>query len=225
MKENDKSLEALMIYVNALGSPLLRDYPDQLEEIFDKAVLAALFTVSSEKRVGLLASLSEDPISNRSKCRSILEKLTKGGLMFVEDVQSILPKLRDWQKREDNDFVSPLEYAVFEHNLICLTSIYDTVSIKTLLSLLHMQQVKVYMLLERMIRNNKLQAEIDTVDGFVTFTQSNHSTNSDKSSEKDYNNRINQFCTHLKNFVDANTQSLQTKGPEFIKAPQLKPTG
>jgi hypothetical protein len=172
MKENDKGLEALMVYVNALGSSHLKDYPDQLEQIFDKAVIAALFSAGNEKRVGLLASLCEDPICGRSKCRNILDKLMKGGLMFVEDVQTILPKLRDWQKREDHDFVSPLEYAVFEHNLTCLTSIYDIVSIKTLLSLLHMKQVKVYMLLERMIRNNKLQAEIDTVDGFVTFTQS-----------------------------------------------------
>ncbi|CAM6002178.1 unnamed protein product [Sphagnum balticum] len=171
MKENDKNLEALMVYVNALSSPHLKDYTEQLEEIFDKAVLAALFTVSNEKRVGLLATLYENPIFGRSKCRSILDKLMKGGLIFVEDIQSILPKLRDWQKREDNSFVSPLEYAVFEHNLMSLTAIYDTVSVKTLLSLLHMQQVKVYMLLERMIRNNKIQAEIDTVDGFVTFTQ------------------------------------------------------
>lgn len=171
-KENDKSLDALMVYVNSLNSACLKDYPDQLEEIFDKAVLAALFSVSNERRTGLLASLYEDPSCSRSKCRSILDKLMKGGLMFVEDVQFILPKLRDWQKREDHDFVTPLEYAVFEHNLICLTRIYDTVSIKTLLSLLHMKEVKVYMLLERMIRNNKLQAEIDTVDGFVTFTQS-----------------------------------------------------
>jgi hypothetical protein len=84
-----------------------------------------------------------------------------------------MPKLRDWQKREDLDNVSPLECTVFEHNLICLTGIYDTVSIGTLISLLHMKEMKVYMLLERMIRNNKLQAEIDAVDGFVTFTQSN----------------------------------------------------
>lgn len=40
-----------------------------------------------------------------------------------------------------------------------------------------MSEMKVLMLLERMIKHNKLQAEIEAVGGFVTFTQSNFQYN------------------------------------------------
>lgn len=70
-----------------------------------------------------------------------------------------------------------MEYTVFEHNLICLAQVYDVVSINTLKELLKMSEMKVLMLLERMIKHNKLQAEIEAVGGFVTFTQSNFQYN------------------------------------------------
>lgn len=61
---------------------------------------------------------------------------------------------------------------MFNHNLSCLTNIYDVVSTNTLLNLLRMDKLKVYTLLEKMIKSGGVQADIDEVEGYVTFTQS-----------------------------------------------------
>lgn len=94
IKENGKCLEAATIYENALKNAALKDYPDQQLEIFDKAVLAALFADNNERRTTLITSLAESQCMSSSTCRNLLEKLISGRLIFPEDVAQISGKLR-----------------------------------------------------------------------------------------------------------------------------------
>jgi uncharacterized Fe-S cluster-containing radical SAM superfamily protein len=58
LKENNHSIDAAVIYDNAIRNPILKEFPQQLEELSDKAVIAALFAPSGQRRTGVLANIS-----------------------------------------------------------------------------------------------------------------------------------------------------------------------
>jgi uncharacterized Fe-S cluster-containing radical SAM superfamily protein len=68
LKENNHSIDAAVIYDNAIRNPILKEFPQQLEELSDKAVIAALFAPSGQRRLVFLLTSHKPMLSKPPNC-------------------------------------------------------------------------------------------------------------------------------------------------------------
>lgn len=101
------------------------------------------------------------------------------------------------EQKVTEDGVTPLERAVFQHNIRCLPKLYQDITFKTLNELLGLSNsISFFTQLEQMIFGG-FPAQIDQVEELVTFIPN-------EASEKGYNQRITNYCEALDRFIETN---------------------
>lgn len=108
------------------------------------------------------------------------------------------------EQKVTEDGVTPLERAVFQHNIRCLPKLYQDITFKTLNELLGLSNsISFFTQLEQMIFGG-FPAQIDQVEELVTFIPSYCLFYLDEASEKGYNQRITNYCEALDRFIETN---------------------
>ena len=83
--------------------------------------------------------------------------------------------LMDHQKAKTPDGSSILDRAVFEHNLLSASKLYNNITFDELGSLLEIPPKKAERIASQMITESRMNGCIDQIDGIVHF-EGNHST-------------------------------------------------
>lgn len=137
-----------------------------------QAVVCGILAPAGPLRSRLLSVLYKDDRVHELKEFSILQSVFLVRFLMPESLAEFRALLQPHHLASmKNDSSTVLDHAVLEHNIGCAAQIYQEASITELALRL---QVKVQLLEEViavMIKEGRLRASIDQVDGFVSFLQ------------------------------------------------------
>lgn len=128
--------DAGLIYLSYVGNPKLKDFPEQRESIIGSAIVCVVLASHSAKRTSLLANLYSNELAASHPLFRLVERVLMGNILTKADAAAIDELLSTSEKKLTEDGITPLEGAVFQHNIRCLPKLYSDISFRTLGELL-----------------------------------------------------------------------------------------
>ncbi|RMZ87789.1 hypothetical protein DV736_g4982, partial [Chaetothyriales sp. CBS 134916] len=148
---------------------------DRLQAL-SAAIKTAILAPAGPHRSRTLSKLYKDERSSETEEYGILESMFLDRLLAPAEVEAFAAKLAPHQLASTADGSTVLSKAVVEHNLIAASRLYENISTAALAKLLGLKDSKEETAAEkaedyaaRMVEQGRLKAEIDQIDGIITF--------------------------------------------------------
>ncbi|KAH3673338.1 hypothetical protein WICMUC_003698 [Wickerhamomyces mucosus] len=148
------------------------------DETFDQLVIKLLIFAPSTTYKRTLLETIKDPLNSRILTKvsdtplfAVFNKMFDERLVFYEDFREVLRYVI-----KNNEFELPnlylteeLSRAIIENNLIAASKIYETITIENFIDILRIDKSFVEEVIADMIREDRLDALIDDITGFIQF--------------------------------------------------------
>jgi COP9 signalosome complex subunit 4 len=197
MDSNRRFLEAARKYYEvSVISEIQIDDDDRLA-CLAAAVKCIILTPAGPLRTQVLRLLYNDDRSRLLSDFDILEKVYMERLLLPAEVEAFGKELAPHQIAELPDGVTVLTRAIFDHNLLSVSRIYNNISFTELSKILALDKAKVEAYSAKMILQGRLKAVIDQVDDIIYFTSSESTTV--KLAQWEY--RVERMCSQMEDIV------------------------
>lgn len=117
----------------------------------------------------MLATLFKDERCQQLPAYSILEKMYLDRIIRRSELQDFEALLQSHQKASTIDGSSILDRAIFEHNLLSASKLYNNITFEELGALLEIDPKKAERIASQMITEERMNGYIDQIDGIVHF--------------------------------------------------------
>lgn len=134
-----------------------------------KALLCTVLASAGQQRSRMLATLFKDERCQHLPAYNILEKMYLDRIIKRTELQEFEALLMEHQKAKTPDGSSILDRAVFEHNLLSASKLYNNITFEELGALLEIPPKKAERIASQMITEGRMNGCIDQIDGIVHF--------------------------------------------------------
>lgn len=134
-----------------------------------KALICTVLASAGQQRSRVLATLFKDERCQQLPAYSILEKMYLDRIIRRTELQEFEALLQPHQKASTIDGSSILDRAVFEHNLLSASKLYNNITFVELGALLEISPAKAERIASQMITERRMNGYIDQIDGIVHF--------------------------------------------------------
>ncbi|KAH8394935.1 hypothetical protein KR222_011252 [Zaprionus bogoriensis] len=162
-----KFIEAAQRY-NELSYRKIVDQGERMTAL-KKALICTVLASAGQQRSRMLATLFKDERCQHLPAYGILEKMYLERIIRRSELEEFEALLQDHQKATTPDGSSILDRAVFEHNLLSASKLYNNITFEELGSLLDIPAVKAEMIASQMITEGRMNGHIDQISGIVHF--------------------------------------------------------
>ncbi|KAL1396798.1 hypothetical protein pipiens_010255 [Culex pipiens pipiens] len=162
-----KFIEAAQRY-NELSYRTIVDEGERMTAL-KKALICTVLASAGQQRSRMLATLFKDERCQHLPAYSILEKMYLDRIIRRSELQDFEALLQAHQKASTVDGSTILDRAVFEHNLLSASKLYNNITFDELGSLLEIQPNKAERIASQMITEGRMNGYIDQIDGVVHF--------------------------------------------------------
>lgn len=162
-----KFIEAAQRY-NELSYRTIVDEGERMTAL-KNALICTVLASAGQQRSRMLATLFKDERCQHLPAYSILEKMYLDRIIRRSELQEFEALLQLHQKASTLDGSSILDRAVFEHNLLSASKLYNNITFVELGALLEIQSGKAERIASQMIAEERLNGYIDQIDGIVHF--------------------------------------------------------
>ncbi|XP_055921923.1 COP9 signalosome complex subunit 4 isoform X2 [Eupeodes corollae] len=128
-----------------------------------KALICTVLASAGQQRSRMLATLFKDERCQHLPAYSILEKMYLDRIIRRSELQEFEALLQLHQK------ASTLDRAVFEHNLLSASKLYNNITFEELGALLEIPAAKAEGIASQMITEGRMNGHIDQIAGIVHF--------------------------------------------------------
>lgn len=150
--------------------------PDELLLLLGRAVTCAILAPTGVHRQRVLGLVYNDQrvsqldsIPSFETHSNILRKMYMNQVLRQSELVAFEDSLADHQKAITSDGITIVQRAVLEHNMVAVSSLYNTIYFDELGNLLGVSKQRAEKLACRMISDGKLSGNIDQVDGILSF--------------------------------------------------------
>jgi COP9 signalosome complex subunit 4 len=164
-----------------------------------KALICTVLASAGQQRSRMLATLFKDERCQNLPSFNILEKMYLDRIIKRQDLLEFEALLMDHQKAQTADGSSILDRAVFEHNLLSASKLYNNITFVELGSLLEIEPKKAERIASQMITEGRMNGYIDQIDGIVHFEAREILPTWDK--------QIQSLCYQVNNIIEKITQT------------------
>ncbi|XP_070497036.1 COP9 signalosome complex subunit 4 [Chironomus tepperi] len=169
-----------------------------------KALICTVLASAGQQRSRMLATLFKDERCQQLPMYNILSKMYMDRIIKRTELQEFEALLMDHQKAKTADGSSILDRAVFEHNLLSASKLYNNITFDELGALLEILPKKAERIASQMITEGRMNGYIDQIDGIVHFEAREFLPQWDK--------QIQSLCYQVNNIIEKITQA----EPEWI---------
>lgn len=162
-----KFIEAAQRY-NELSYRTIVDEDERMNAL-KKALICTILASAGQQRSRMLATLFKDERCQHLPAYSILEKMYLERIIRRSDLQEFEALLQPHQKATTVDGTTILDRAVFEHNLLSASKLYNNITFVELGALLEILPAKAERIASQMITESRMNGYIDQIDGIVHF--------------------------------------------------------
>lgn len=162
-----KFIEAAQRY-NELSYRTIVDEDERMNAL-KKALICTILASAGQQRSRMLATLFKDERCQHLPAYSILEKMYLERIIRRSDLQEFEALLQPHQKATTVDGTTILDRAVFEHNLLSASKLYNNITFVELGALLEIPPTKAERIASQMITESRMNGYIDQIDGIVHF--------------------------------------------------------
>ncbi|EDW74082.1 COP9 signalosome complex subunit 4 [Drosophila tropicalis] len=162
-----KFIEAAQRY-NELSYRKIVDQGERMTAL-KKALICTVLASAGQQRSRMLATLFKDERCQHLPAYGILEKMYLERIIRRSELQEFEALLQDHQKAATPDGSSILDRAVFEHNLLSASKLYNNITFEELGALLDIPAVKAEKIASQMITEGRMNGHIDQISGIVHF--------------------------------------------------------
>uniref|UniRef100_A0A6M2E1Z9 COP9 signalosome complex subunit 4 n=1 Tax=Xenopsylla cheopis TaxID=163159 RepID=A0A6M2E1Z9_XENCH len=133
------------------------------------ALICTVLASAGQQRSRMLATLFKDERCQHLPAYSILEKMYLDQIIRRSDLKDFEALLQPHQKASTLDGSSILDRAVFEHNLLSASKLYNNIKFDELGALLEISAAKAEKIASQMISEGRMNGDIDQIDHIVHF--------------------------------------------------------
>lgn len=133
------------------------------------ALICTVLASAGQQRSRMLATLFKDERCQQLPAYSILEKMYLDRIIRRSELQEFEALLQPHQKANTVDGSSILDRAIFEHNLLSASKLYNNITFSELGSLLEIDPHKAERIASQMIAEERMNGYIDQIEGMVNF--------------------------------------------------------
>lgn len=133
------------------------------------ALICTVLASAGQQRSRMLATLFKDERCQHLPAYAILEKMYLDRIIRRSELQEFEALLQLHQKASTLDGSSILDRAVFEHNLLSASKLYNNITFEELGALLEIHPAKAERIASQMITEGRMNGYIDQIDGIVHF--------------------------------------------------------
>ncbi|KNC33541.1 COP9 signalosome complex subunit 4 [Lucilia cuprina] len=162
-----KFIEAAQRY-NELSYRTIVDEGERMTAL-KKALICTVLASAGQQRSRMLATLFKDERCQQLPAYSILEKMYLDRIIRRSELQEFEALLQPHQKAATVDGSSILDRAVFEHNLLSASKLYNNITFIELGALLEIPAAKAENIASQMITEGRMNGHIDQISGIVHF--------------------------------------------------------
>ncbi|XP_037042278.1 COP9 signalosome complex subunit 4 [Bradysia coprophila] len=162
-----KFIEAAQRY-NELSYRTIVDESERMTAL-KNALICTVLASAGQQRSRMLATLFKDERCQHLPAYAILEKMYLDRIIRRSELEEFEALLQLHQKASTVDGSSILDRAVFEHNLLSASKLYNNITFEELGALLEIQPSKAERIASQMITEERLSGYIDQIDGIVHF--------------------------------------------------------
>jgi len=162
-----KFIEAAQRY-NELSYRTIVDEGERMNAL-KNALICTVLASAGQQRSRMLATLFKDERCQHLPAYAILEKMYLDRIIRRSELEEFEALLQLHQKASTLDGSSILDRAVFEHNLLSASKLYNNITFEELGALLEIQPSKAERIASQMITEERLSGYIDQIDGIVHF--------------------------------------------------------
>lgn len=134
-----------------------------------KALICTVLASAGQQRSRMLATLFKDERCQQLPMFNILSKMYMDRIIKRTELQEFEALLMDHQKAKTADGSSILDRAVFEHNLLSASKLYNNITFDELGALLEILPKKAERIASQMITEGRMNGYIDQIDGIIHF--------------------------------------------------------
>lgn len=162
-----KFIEAAQRY-NELSYRAIVDEGERMTAL-KNALICTVLASAGQQRSRMLATLFKDERCQHLPAYAILEKMYLDRIIRRSELQEFESLLQEHQKASTVDGSSILDRAVFEHNLLSASKLYNNITFEELGALLEIDPKKAERIASQMITEERMNGYIDQIDGIVHF--------------------------------------------------------
>lgn len=162
-----KFIEAAQRY-NELSYRTIVDNWERLRAL-KKALICTILASAGQQRSRMLATLFKDERCQVLPAYSILEKMYMDRIIRRSDLIDFEYLLQPHQKAKTVDGTTILDRAIFEHNLLSASKLYNNITFEELGALLEIPPKKAESIASQMISEGRMNGYIDQISGIVHF--------------------------------------------------------
>lgn len=133
------------------------------------ALICTVLASAGQQRSRMLATLFKDERCQQLPAYAILEKMYLDRIIRRTELQEFESLLQDHQKASTIDGSSILDRAIFEHNLLSASKLYNNITFEELGALLEIKPEKAERIASQMITEGRMNGYIDQIDSIVHF--------------------------------------------------------
>lgn len=162
-----KFIEAAQRY-NELSYRTIVDKMERLRAL-KKALICTILASAGQQRSRMLATLFKDERCQQLPAYSILEKMYLDRIIRRSELIEFEALLQPHQKAKTVDGTTILDRAIFEHNLLSASKLYNNITFEELGALLEIPPKKAESIASQMISEGRMNGYIDQISGIVHF--------------------------------------------------------
>lgn len=162
-----KFIEAAQRY-NELSYRTIVDEMERLRAL-KKALICTILASAGQQRSRMLATLFKDERCQQLPAYAILEKMYLDRIIRRSELLEFEALLQPHQKATTVDGTTILDRAIFEHNLLSASKLYNNITFEELGALLEIPAKKAESIASQMISEGRMNGYIDQISGIVHF--------------------------------------------------------
>ncbi|XP_077295912.1 COP9 signalosome subunit 4 [Arctopsyche grandis] len=162
-----KFIEAAQRYNELSYRPIIHE--DERITCLRNALICTVLASAGQQRSRMLATLFKDERCQQLPAYSILEKMYLDRIIRRSELQEFEALMQTHQKASTVDGSSILDRAVFEHNLLSASKLYNNITFEELGALLEIPPSKAERIASQMITEGRMNGYIDQIDSIVHF--------------------------------------------------------
>ncbi|XP_017467167.1 PREDICTED: COP9 signalosome complex subunit 4 [Rhagoletis zephyria] len=162
-----KFIEAAQRY-NELSYRKTMSESDRMDAL-RSALICTVLASAGQQRSRMLATLFKDERCQQLPAYAILEKMYLDRIIRRSELKEFEALLQPHQKAITVDGSSILDRAVFEHNLLSASKLYNNITFEELGALLDITAAKAENIASQMITEERMNGHIDQISGLVHF--------------------------------------------------------
>lgn len=195
------------------------DHEEQMKTL-SEATKCAVLAPAGPARSKMLKRLYDDDRAERLENYTVLENMHLTRLIPPRDVEAFAEGLAEHQMALLADGSTVLQRAMFEHNLLAVSKIYDSIHNTRLGELLGMDAAKAEGMTAGMIQQGRLLGRIDGIDGWIFFEAGEATGESSVSSAAGQGGVMKQWDSNVEGLtrdVESVFSAIQAKHPEWVE--------